>query len=54
MESVIINILRILTRKKAPSNKTPKLTKSTNMGICIVGTSTLHKRFLNRNKIFKK
>ena len=27
-------------KEKAPSNKTLKLTKSTNMGICIVGTST--------------
>ena len=26
-------------RKKAPSNKTPALTKSTNMGILVVGTS---------------
>ena len=28
----------ILTGKKAPSNKTPALTKSTNMGIWVVGT----------------
>ena len=26
-------------REKAPSNKTPALTKSTNMGIWVVGTS---------------
>ena len=26
-------------REKAPSNKTPALTNSTNMGICVVGTS---------------
>ena len=26
-------------REKAPSNKTPVLSKSTNMGICVVGTS---------------
>ena len=31
--------LRILTRKKAPSNKNPKLTKSRNLGIWVVGTS---------------
>ena len=26
-------------REKAPSNKTPAFTKSTNMGICVVGTT---------------
>ena len=26
-------------REEAPSNKTPALTKSANMGICVVGTS---------------
>ena len=26
-------------REKAPSNKTPVLTKSTNMGIWVIGTS---------------
>ena len=26
-------------REKAPSKKTPALTKSTNMGICVVGTT---------------
>ena len=26
-------------RGKAPSNKTPALTKSINMGICVVGTT---------------
>ena len=30
--------LRILTGKKAPSNKTPALRKSTNMGVWAVGT----------------
>ena len=37
-------------REKARSNKTPALTKSTNMDIWVVG----NKRFLNLNKIFKK
>ena len=47
-------------KEKAPSNKTPAFTKSTNMSIWVVGTScwyiesTLYKRFLNRNKISKK
>ena len=31
--------LRILTGKKAPSNKTPALTKSMNMDIWVAGTS---------------
>ena len=26
-------------RETAPSNKTPALTKSTNMGVCVVGTT---------------
>ena len=30
---------RVLAGKKAPSNKTPALTKSENMGIWVVGTS---------------
>ena len=34
-------------RKNAPSNKTPALAKSTNMGIWVVGASTLSKRFVN-------
>ena len=32
-------LLKILAGKKAPSNKTPALTKSENMGIWVVGTS---------------
>ena len=31
--------LRILTGKKKPSNETPALTKSTNMGIWVAGTT---------------
>ena len=47
-------ILRILTGK-TPSNKTPSLRKSTNMGVWAVYTkSIIYKRFLNRNKTFKK
>ena len=30
--------LRILTGKKTPSNKTPALRKSTNMGVSAIGT----------------
>ena len=44
-------------REKWPSNETLVLTKSTNMGIWVIGwynKSTLYKRFLNWNKIFKK
>ena len=32
-------ILRILTRKKTPSNKTPALTNGRNMDIWVLGTS---------------
>ena len=41
------------SQRKAPLNKTPALTKSTNMGIWVV-KSTLYKGFLNWNKILKK
>ena len=34
-----IALLKDIHREKAPSNKTPALTKSTNMGIWIVGIS---------------
>ena len=45
-----------MKREKVPSNKTPALTKSRNMGIWVVSSirSTVYKTFLNRNKIFKK
>ena len=43
--------LRILTGKKAPSNKTSALIKSTNK-VCWYIKSTLYKKFLNWNKIF--
>ena len=36
---ILYFILRILHREKVPSNKTPVLTKSTNMGIWVIGTS---------------
>ena len=48
--------LRILTGKKALSNKTPTLTKSMNMDYpndSWYMKSTLYKRLLNWNKIFK-
>ena len=43
-------------REKAPSNKTPALTKSTNVGIWVDGTSNklFVRSSLNWNKIFKK
>ena len=31
--------IKDIYREKAPSNKTPALTKSTNMGMLVVGTS---------------
>ena len=34
-----ISLLKGTQREKAPSNKTPALTKNTNMDIWIVGTS---------------
>ena len=34
-----LNVLKDTHREKAPSNKTPALTKSTNMNIWLVGTS---------------
>ena len=34
-----LNVLKDTNREKAPSNKTPALTKSTNMNIWLVGTS---------------
>ena len=34
-----IVVLKDTHREKAPSNKTPALTKSTNMGIWVVGTT---------------
>ena len=34
-----IYFLKDTHREKAPSNKTPALTKSTNMGIWVVGTT---------------
>ena len=34
-----INVVRNTQREKAPSNKTQALTKSTNMGVWVVGTS---------------
>ena len=34
-----INVLKDTQREKAPSNKTQALTKSTNMGVWVVGTS---------------
>ena len=40
-QSAKIISLRILKGKKARSNKTPALTKSTNMGIWVVGTSNI-------------
>ena len=47
--------LRILTGKKRPSNKTPALTKSTNMGIWVVGTSNHKvlklKQYFQKNKV---
>ena len=49
-------MLRILTRKKAPSNKTPALRKSTNM--CVWAVGTLNQLFirssLTENKLLKK
>ena len=40
---------------QCPSNKTPALTKGTNMGIWVVGTTNqLFKGGSYRNKIFKK
>ena len=62
--NVVVNKLFLLKdshREKAPSNKIPALTKSTNMDIWIklhqiklhYIKSTLHKRFLNWNKIKK-
>ena len=42
-------------KEKAISNKTLPLTKSTNVGIWVIGTSNqFFIRFLNRIKIFKK
>ena len=35
------------TQKKAPSNETPALTKSTNIGIWVVRTTNLCKGLLN-------
>ena len=35
----VIRHIKDTHREKAPSNKTPMLTKSTNMGIWIIGTS---------------
>ena len=32
-------VIKDTHREKVPSNKSPALTKSTNMGICVVGTS---------------
>ena len=56
MKFVLDLSLKDVQREKAPSNKAPALTKSTNMSIWVVGyiKSTLYKGFLNRNKIFKK
>ena len=34
-----INVVRNTQREKAPSNKTQALTKSTNMGVWVFGTS---------------
>ena len=34
-----INVLKDTQREQAPSNKTQALTKSTNMGVWVVGTS---------------
>ena len=39
-------------REKAPSNKTPVLTKSTNMGVWVIGTSNQEVLKLKQN--FKK
>ena len=36
--SVKLNDVKDTHREKAPSNKTPSLTKCTNMGIWVVGT----------------
>ena len=51
-----IKSLRILTGKKTPSNKTPALTKSMNMDIWVIGTSTQHFRrgSYSETKISKK
>ena len=37
--SVTYSFLKDTYREKAPSDKTPAFTKSTNMGIWVVGTS---------------
>ena len=43
-------------REKAPSNKTPALRKSANMGVWAVGTLNefIYKRFSNASTTFKK
>ena len=38
-------------REKAPSNKTPALTKSKNMDICVVGTSNELKQIFQKTKV---
>ena len=53
--NIILDHLKDTHREKAPSNKTPVLRKSINMGVWAVGTlNQLFKRFLNWNKTFKK
>ena len=39
MQETTIFKVKDTHREKAPSNKTPALTKSTNMGIWVVGTT---------------
>ena len=47
------NAVKDTHREKVQSNKTPALSKSTNMDIWVV-ESTFYKRFLNQNKFPKK
>ena len=39
VKQCILNLFKNIHREKAPSNKSPALTKNTNVGIWIVGTS---------------
>ena len=50
----VVGVERILTGKKAHSNKTPPLTKSMNLGIWVNDTFMLYKRLLYWNNTFKK
>ena len=47
--------VKVIHREKAPSNKTPAITKSTHMGIWVVGTSNqLFIRVLKLKQNFQK